>query len=387
MNQHKGDSECRPGVGSSTDELCGFEKLNRLQLFSPVSDPNQTFPPLNYVRNALEGRARRRSSARRQPVPARLIGSTDTHNATPGGTEEQRLRATSGTSACATTPTPAFMVAARHPGRHRGHARRPRRRVGGGELARRALRRHAPARGLRHQRHAADPALLRRPRAGAALRRSRLRRDGYAGGVPMGGEIGPVRGDRSPRFAVLAFRDPGTPGAPGTPLQRVQIVKGWVDAAGAVAREGLRRRRRSPTTAPPSTRTTCTPSGAGRRLALRGLERSRVRRRRSAPSTTRACSRTRPAAGARGSATRRASTAAIPALGPGRVRRVLQPGGRRRRSRSAPGRRRSGTAPRASTRVRGTITARRTAAATTSLDIRLDARRACRPASIPRRRT
>ena len=53
MNQHKGDSECRPGV-QSTDEICGFEKLNRLQLFSPVSNPNQTFPPLNYVRNALK---------------------------------------------------------------------------------------------------------------------------------------------------------------------------------------------------------------------------------------------------------------------------------------------------------------------------------------------
>src|SRR6185503_17815968 len=35
MNQHKGDSECRPGV-QSTDEICGFEKLNRLQLFATV---------------------------------------------------------------------------------------------------------------------------------------------------------------------------------------------------------------------------------------------------------------------------------------------------------------------------------------------------------------
>ena len=47
--------------GRRTDELCGFEKLNRLQLFSPVSDPNQTFPPLNYVRNALQGRPACRS--------------------------------------------------------------------------------------------------------------------------------------------------------------------------------------------------------------------------------------------------------------------------------------------------------------------------------------
>jgi hypothetical protein len=48
----------------------------------------------------------------------------------------------------------------------------------------------------------------------------------------MGGELGPVRGAKSPRFAVLAMQDPGEPGVPGTPLQRVQIVKGWVDADG-----------------------------------------------------------------------------------------------------------------------------------------------------------
>ena len=36
----------------------------------------------------------------------------------------------------------------------------------------------------------------------------------------------------SPRFGVLAFRDPGTQTRPGTPLQRVQIVKGWVDGGG-----------------------------------------------------------------------------------------------------------------------------------------------------------
>ncbi|MFM7140958.1 MAG: DUF3604 domain-containing protein, partial [Alphaproteobacteria bacterium] len=54
----------------------------------------------------------------------------------------------------------------------------------------------------------------------------------YRGGLPMGAEIGPVSGSRSPRFGVLAFRDPGSEGAPGARLQRLQIVKGWVDRAG-----------------------------------------------------------------------------------------------------------------------------------------------------------
>jgi hypothetical protein len=56
--------------------------------------------------------------------------------------------------------------------------------------------------------------------------------EGYERGVPMGGELGAVRGGRSPRFAVLAMKDPGGGGEPSQPLERVEIVKGWLDAAG-----------------------------------------------------------------------------------------------------------------------------------------------------------
>jgi len=48
----------------------------------------------------------------------------------------------------------------------------------------------------------------------------------------MGAEIGAVRGKKSPRFLVHALKDVGTAALPGTDLQRVQIVKGWVDAQG-----------------------------------------------------------------------------------------------------------------------------------------------------------
>src|SRR5215813_14230693 len=85
MNQHKGDSECRPGV-DSTDEVCGFEKLNRLQLFNPVSDPNQTFPVLNYVRNVFKEGLVQEQQIGVNPFKLGMLGSTDTHNATPGGT-------------------------------------------------------------------------------------------------------------------------------------------------------------------------------------------------------------------------------------------------------------------------------------------------------------
>ncbi|MDX1386243.1 MAG: DUF3604 domain-containing protein, partial [bacterium] len=55
---------------------------------------------------------------------------------------------------------------------------------------------------------------------------------GYGGGVPMGSDLPPIQEGRNPRFLAAALKDPGTEGNPGTPLQRIQIVKGWVDAEG-----------------------------------------------------------------------------------------------------------------------------------------------------------
>src|SRR5690606_33141710 len=53
----------------------------------------------------------------------------------------------------------------------------------------------------------------------------------YATGVPMGSHL-PAPATRSPRFLVSAQKDPGSANHPGVDLQRIQIVKGWVDAAG-----------------------------------------------------------------------------------------------------------------------------------------------------------
>src|SRR5690606_20461786 len=55
---------------------------------------------------------------------------------------------------------------------------------------------------------------------------------GCARGVPMGGDL-TLPPNAVPMLAVAASYDPGTAANPGTPLQRIQIVKGWVGADGA----------------------------------------------------------------------------------------------------------------------------------------------------------
>jgi hypothetical protein len=63
--------------------------------------------------------------------------------------------------------------------------------------------------------------------------RATLEREGDEGGVPMGGVL-PTRPDGAgaPVFVALARQDPGTEAHPGTPLQRIQVIKGWIDDAG-----------------------------------------------------------------------------------------------------------------------------------------------------------
>ncbi len=85
---------------------------------------------------------------------------------------------------------------------------------------------------------------------------------GYAGGVPMGGDLTrPPSADRPPAFAVWALRDSGSDGEPSVPLQRVQIVKGWLD--GSAAREQVYDVAGDPANGASVDLATCTPQGKG----------------------------------------------------------------------------------------------------------------------------
>ena len=50
---------------------------------------------------------------------------------------------------------------------------------------------------------------------------------GYTKGVPMGGDLPPGSDDKAPTFLVAALKDPLSGN-----LDRIQIIKGWLDAKG-----------------------------------------------------------------------------------------------------------------------------------------------------------
>jgi hypothetical protein len=59
------------------------------------------------------------------------------------------------------------------------------------------------------------------------LHRSDFAKHGYATGVPMGGDLRTAPAGKAPAFLVHALRDPD-----GANLDRIQIIKGWLDTNG-----------------------------------------------------------------------------------------------------------------------------------------------------------
>ncbi len=227
--QHKGESECRLGAGT-TDEECNFEQLPYDRFGPKLSRLARRRLPeaSNFVRTALVEGLRYQSELGVNPLKYGIIASTDTHIAAPGLTDEKNHPGHGGAGIGAREGVPAGFPDDLE--------------YGPGGLA--------VLWAEENTRDALFSAMQRREAFGTSGTRPIVRffggwdyptdlcddrsfvALGYAGGVPMGSDLKqrPDRaGTAAPRFAFWAAADPGTQNAPGTPLQRIQIVKGWVE--------------------------------------------------------------------------------------------------------------------------------------------------------------
>ena len=254
--QHKGDSECDLGT-ETADELCGFEKLPYQNFMARyVSTAVAPAPAASFLRHALGQGLAAEERLGANPFKFGLVGSTDTHIAAPGAVREDEFPGGGGAG------TPPDSTA---PGLPDDIELNP------GGLA--------VLWAEENSRDALFAAMRRREAYGTSGPRLLVRFFGgwhypddlcasaafveraYADGVPMGGDLPPPPAQpAAPTFALWALRDPGG-GEPSAPLQRVQIIKGWLDAG--EPRERVYEVAGDPGTGASVDLTTCTPVGNG----------------------------------------------------------------------------------------------------------------------------
>ncbi|RLB52025.1 MAG: hypothetical protein DRJ42_15780 [Deltaproteobacteria bacterium] len=274
--QHKGASECfvRPDdpLGSE-DELCNFEQMHA-DLCTGAADDSEDcvdlcsvgggigflggcVEPGDFVRGALRNGLSELRRVGANPFQFGFIGSTDFHNGNAGGTAEDAWPGAQGDSdddpeeALKVGGTPLVRGFTASPG---GLAV-----IWAEENTREALFDNLRAR----EAYATSGTRIILRFFGGFGYAADLCDDpdlvttGYADGVPMGGELTAAPAGTAPSFVLSALRD-----AMGTQLQRIQVIKGWIDAAG-VTHEEVYEVGGDPMNGATVDTASCTPAGPG----------------------------------------------------------------------------------------------------------------------------
>ncbi|MEZ5572654.1 MAG: DUF3604 domain-containing protein [Halioglobus sp.] len=245
--QVKGDSECRNGIASvlgATDELCDFEKLRPAsEMIADCGEATSSGGMMlkgcasrySYVRYALTAGLAEEQKLGVNPFKLGIIASTDTHIGAPGAVKEQGYQGSHGNDRDVQS-------------RLLGKIEVP------GDIATGSPVRYNPG-GIagiyapENSRSALFDAMRRRETFGTSGPRITPRffagwslnpdvcqsdtflADAYRDGVPMGADLptAPRTINHGPVFVASAAGDPRDQ---ANLLQRIQIIKGWVDIQG-----------------------------------------------------------------------------------------------------------------------------------------------------------
>ena len=216
MMQIKGNSEVHPQFWPN-DEFADFEMAYSIQDYS-----GRKFEKRNYVRYGLERGLKYEEDLGINPFKYGFVGGTDSHNGTPSNVEEDNYTvgshgyadqsAENRTKQAIDGWATAYDI---NPGALTG--------VWAESNTRGAI---WDAMKNKETFATSGPRMKVRLFGGydfdAVYSDNSFVEDGYAKGVPMGGDLSDAKG-KSPQFIVWAIKDPIGPG-----LDRIQIIKGWM---------------------------------------------------------------------------------------------------------------------------------------------------------------
>ena len=233
ITQIKGTSEVHPSL-SPNDEWANFEIMER---YIGSNHPVTKFHG-SYVREALKDGILMREKVGFNPFKFGFIGSSDTHNAAPGSTEERnyfsKVGRSDGTPELRGSVPPGGAKTWPADTPDSAHAPTPYQSWGASGLAgvwAEENSREAIFAALRRKETFATSGPRIRVRFFAGYdfpadltKHANLVHEAYAKGVPMGSDLAPAKAGQAPKFLIWGVRDPNS-----GYLQRAQVVKGWVE--------------------------------------------------------------------------------------------------------------------------------------------------------------